>query len=304
MNVIVVGYGSIGKRHSRILKQLKCSVSIVSRRDIEVENSIFPSLESALISTRARFIVIANETKSHSVSLRELVRLGFEGSVLVEKPVTDGSTDEFDNVSFDIHVAYNFRFHSVIQRLKALVETEKIISVVAYVGQYLPNWRPGTDYRQSYSSQKKAGGGVLRDLSHELDFLTWLFGPFQEMCAIGGQFSHLEIDSDDMFSLLWSSMKCKAISLQLNYLDRTGRRFIVINADDSTLSADLISGEIRTDSGSEILVYDRDMSYKKMLEAFLSNDFSTLCPLNEGMEIVAMIEAAESSSLSRKWVVR
>src|SRR5690606_29956228 len=104
-----------------------------------------------------------------------------------EKPLSD-SLESFARAgevllenSAKIEVAYNLRFMPSAIRLKELL-TEQIVgrihSVSIEVGQYLPDWRPATDYRKNVSACKKLGGGVLLELSHELDYLTWLFGEF------------------------------------------------------------------------------------------------------------------------------
>ena len=63
---------------------------------------------------------------------------------------------------------------------------------------YLPDWRPGVDYRTVYSAHKALGGGVTIDLIHEWDYLVDLFGVPQKLYNFKGTYSDLEIDSDDL----------------------------------------------------------------------------------------------------------
>ena len=100
-----------------------------------------------------------------------------------------------------------------------------------YAGQYLPHWRPNIDYRDSYSSKKSQGGGVLLDLSHEIDYLNWLLDGTEEVMAVGGKLSALEIDSDDLYQISLKTKKCDLVQVELNYIDKVLRRYIIINTD-------------------------------------------------------------------------
>ena len=156
------------------------------------------------LATGTRFLVVApvvTQKKGEFVDLfAELAAAGYAGRVLVEKPLFGRSLSVPLNSFQSLSVAYNLRFHPLIQRLQDLLVGETVISVQAYVGQYLPDWRPDTDYRYSYSAKVAEGGGALRDLSHELDYLGWLFGAWSAVTAFGGHLSLLEIDSDDLFN--------------------------------------------------------------------------------------------------------
>jgi len=236
--------------------------------------------------------------------LSALAQLGYTGTVLVEKPLfgkwVEPSAFPFRNV----FVAYNLRFHPVIQRLKALLQGERILSVQAYVGQYLPHWRPASDYRASYSASAEQGGGVLRDLSHELDYLIWMLGKWQRISALGGRYSALEITSDDIFALMLVTPQCPIVTLQLNYLDRLARWFVIINTCSHTIEADLIRGTITLDGDSVAFTTERNDTYRAMHQAILSGNTSTLCSLEEGVEILKLIDAAERAARDGVWVER
>ena len=172
MKALVIGFGSIGARHARILEELGCQVAVVSRRDVEFL-FVYPTLNAALDSESPDIIVVANETSAHVEMLKLAATLGFKGTMLIEKPVFS-QMHALPPLPFNsTYIAYNLRFHPVIQRLKALLSMEKVFSVQAYVGQYLPEWRPSIDYRKSYSANIALGGGALRDISHELVFISW-----------------------------------------------------------------------------------------------------------------------------------
>ena len=303
MNVLVVGYGSIGSRHARILTELGCRTGVVSVRQVDFP-IVYSQLAEAVATEQPEYIVIANSTNKHHQTLSALARIDYPGIVLVEKPVFTHCMIVPPNAFRKVFVAYNLRFHPVIQRLKTLLEGEKILSVQAYVGQYLPDWRPMSDYRASYSASAEQGGGALRDLSHELDYLTWMLGPWERVSALGGQLSPLEITSDDVFAVLLVTASCPIVTLQMNYLDRSTRRSTVINTSEHTFEADLIRGTVMIDRDSEMLTAERDYTYRAMHESILSGRTDTACSLGEGLETLRMIEAIERAANGGVWVER
>jgi Predicted dehydrogenases and related proteins len=181
--VLVIGYGSIGKRHSDVLNNLGYKVVVVSRRNFKRSN-FYSNIEEALSKEDIQYIVIANETNMHLHTLQKLNYLGYRGKLLIEKPLALTS-----NINFhpDIFVGYNLRFHPIIQKVKKMLRNTKVLSVNCYVGQYLPTWRPNTDYTKCYSASKDLGGGVLNDLSHELDYLLLFIWRLEEVSFIWGK---------------------------------------------------------------------------------------------------------------------
>ena len=303
MNVLVIGYGSIGARHARLLTELGCHTAVVSSRKVDFP-AAYSCLSEALAAKHPDYIVIANATNQHHDTLLMLAQLGYTGTVLVEKPLFNDCV-KLSSLPFrEVFVAYNLRFHPIIQRLKTLLEVEKILSVQAYVGQYLPDWRPMSDYRASYSACAEQGGGALRDLSHELDYLIWMLGKWERVSALGGHYSSLEITSDDIFALMLVTPQCPIVTLQLNYLDRMARRFVIINTSNHTIEADLIKGTITIDRDSESFTAGRDDTYRAMHQAILSGSTDSLCSLDEGVEALKLIEAAEWAAKHGEWVKR
>jgi len=300
MRCLVIGYGSIGKRHARILHTGGCEVAIVSSREID----FFPCYQRLAVALRdfqPEYIVIANRTNEHYSTLVELINSSYHGKVLVEKPLFSDCKKLPQN-DLEIFVGYNLRFHPIIQELKQLITEERILSVQIYVGQFLPAWRPDTDYRLSYSAKKELGGGVLRDLSHELDYLTWLFGGWRGLVAGGGHYSSLQIDSEDVVGMLIAAEKAPIINLQLNYLDLIGRREIIINTENKAIKADLLSNTLQVNKEYLRFNVHRDDTYFLQHQAILNEKYQNLCSLDEGMKVVEMIKAAEESIKMRKWV--
>ncbi|KJS66613.1 MAG: oxidoreductase [Peptococcaceae bacterium BICA1-7] len=301
MKALVVGYGSIGARHARILTDLGCRVSVVSGREIDF-NFSYKSIKGAFQGERPQYIVIANGTADHFSALQQLIELDHRGVVLVEKPLFNLNREIPDNNFSGLFIGYNLRFHPIIKKLYRILQTEKVISAHVYVGQYLPSWRPSSDYRQSYSADKMAGGGVLRDLSHEMDYLNWMLGGWRSMVSMGGKLSSLEIESEDVFSIMMVTEKCQIVTLQLNYLDRISQREIIINTDNHTVKADLVNGILNVDRKSDFFEVERDFTYRAQHKALIEGDLEYVCTDREGIEVIKMIQAAEKSSELKEWV--
>lgn len=298
---IVIGYGSIGARHVLLLDQLGLRVAVVSRRLVDHPHR-FAALEDALNDGVPDLVVIASRTNEHYADFGALGAAGYRGAVLVEKPLFDGDYPLPAHDFAYAYVAFNMRFHPLVQAFRKALAARRIFSLHAYVGQYLPDWRPGADYRTGYSAHKAQGGGVLRDLCHELDLVSWLGGPPKMMTALGGKVSDLEIDSEDVFSLLLELENCPVATVTTNYLDSRLRRTLVAQTDAGTLCADFAASTL-TDGDRTITVpSERNESYLAQLQAVLNNDAEILCPLPGGQVVNAMIANAERASTDRVWI--
>lgn len=294
MKALVIGFGSIGSRHANILKALRLEVVVVTNQKIDTFPS-YTSIQKALSVENFEYIVIANKTCDHFTALQELDKCKFLGKVLVEKPLFKEHHASSKYSFSEIYIAYNLRFHPLILILRKILIDESIISCQIYVGQYLPQWRPQRDYRESYSAHKNEGGGVLLDLSHELDYLNWIFGAWKRLTALGGQLSELEIDSEDIVSVLMETEKCPVLSLQMNYLDRVPRREIIVNTSTLSIKVDMIQGTININGKIEKIETERNDTYQKQHMAILNNDNHNLCNFQQGQEIQSLIKAINTS---------
>lgn len=303
MKALVVGFGSGGARHARILADMGLETAVVSRRTVSADR-IYPTIPKAMADWKPDYVVIAGRTGEHYSDFAALAGTGFRGRVLVEKPLFDNPAAAPDHQFSGVHVAYNLRFHPVIERLHNLFKQTPPLAVHAYVGQYLPTWRPGTDYRLGYSARRAEGGGALRDLSHELDYLNWLLGGWTRLTAAGGRFSQLEIDSDDIFSILFATKNCPIVTVQMNYLDSTARREIIALTDHGSIRADLIAGTVDFAGETESFRAERDAAYIAEHKAALAGENGVACSFEEGLDVLCMIAAAERAALKNVWITK
>lgn len=301
---LIIGLGSIGQRHADLLTELGAEVAACTRRR-DAEMPCHTGMEQALREFAPARVVIANATAEHMGTLLRLHELGFSGPVLVEKPLFSRAPETPLPAAFrqSVAVGYNLRFHPAVRALREALRGEQPVSAHLYVGQYLPTWRPGRDYRKSYSASVAQGGGVLRDLSHELDLGLWLFGPWQRLVAHGGHLSELEIETEDTVGLLWQAERCPKVAVEINYLDRAPRRTILVHTRRHTWEADMLGCRLLRD-GEPVQSWTtaRNATYLAQDRAWLEAESGTLCSFDEGLAVLHMIESTEASLRGRAWV--
>jgi UDP-hydrolysing UDP-N-acetyl-D-glucosamine 2-epimerase len=304
---LIVGYGSIGKRHAAVLEELGCSVAVSSRHARpEGGRPVFSSVPQAVERFRPDYAVVCTRTAEHASTLQELEASGFRGVCLVEKPIFAATEQVVSAPSFSAAVGYPLRFHPLMRAAVAILSGKALLSVHAYVGQYLPTWRPDTDYRQCYSASRAQGGGVLRDLSHELDYLQYLAGPWRRVCASGGHRSGLEIDSDDQFLMLLELQRCRDVVCHMDYLSRKPRRFCSIQYEGGSLWLDFIENRLTHNDETRLLGQSRNEMFSEMHRAVLGAPESAgaVCSWQEALDTLSLVEAAEASVAQEKWICR
>lgn len=299
VDTIVVGLGSIGARHVRVLSALGRKVMTVSRRS----GSDFSDIDGAIKATLSNYIVVANETSAHDMTVRKIVELGFEGDVLVEKPLFAERATLPAHKFRGLYVGYNLRFHPVLTYLRSELGTERILSASIIVGQHLSQWRPERDLRSTASASAAFGGGVIRDLSHEFDYIFWLFGPWIRVCGLLNNSGSLGIETEDVCAALIECPACPIVSVHLDYHHRPGTRLVTITTAKHTYVADLMNNVIDIDGARKPFSCERDDTYRDMHLGVFTDD-SRICEAADGLLVVDFIDALEQSARSGNWVVR
>ena len=167
-------------------------------------------------------------------------------------------------------MACPLRYNAVIQYIKQNVCIDDVMSVRSISSSYLPDWRPGQDYRETYSAHKNLGGGVSIDLIHEWDYLTYIFGwPEKVKCFIGKK-SKLEIDSDD-YAIYITEFANQIAELHLDYFGRKTLREIQLFTKGDTIVGDIANNKISFLRSDKVIEFheERDDYQKRELEHFL-----------------------------------
>ena len=256
MDICIIGLGSIGQRHLKNIhavaakRGIDVATDVVEPRELDYLDETTRALVGKRFATPAEvgrydMIFVTNPSQLHRMTLEAVKdKAGF---FFVEKPVftealsADALAPYADKRKF--YVACPIRHTKVYGFISEFVLQNKIFCARAICSSYLPEWRPGTDYRRTYAAQE-GSGGVKLDLIHEFDYLFTLFGLPQKSCLLDGKFSGLELKSVDGVSFV-ARYPDKTLELHLDYYGRVPRREIELYTADDVVVCDFIKAEIR-----------------------------------------------------------
>lgn len=328
---IVVGLGSIGRRHLRLLRAALPGADIRVLRHsgcdeaIEHANGCFSQLEEAC-NFAPDLAVIASPAPFHIATAAALAEAG--AHLLVEKPVSDTCVGVPELIALCatrelvFQVGYNLRFLETLQRFRdeiAAGRVGKVYAVRCEIGQYLPAWRPDADYRTTVSAQKTLGGGVLLELSHELDLLRWVFGEVDWLSAWIGRQSELEIDVGDSAMLQIGFASGSVAQLGMDFLRHDTTRTCTALGSEGSLRWDGVAGRVEcfdSEAGrwTELtrITPDRDASYRAQIAALLqaiaegpgqmsqkTTQHQIAAKGSDGLAVMLLVEAARRSNAKR-----
>ena len=266
MRVLIIGLGSIAKKHIKALYRLYEDCKVFALRsgngaDRVVGVTNIYSFDEAK-SIQPDFIIISNPTFQHLKTIETVLEWGFP--LFIEKPILHSLEDAYslsaklDSTSTLNYVACNLRFLDSLQFVSNKLKNQnKLNEVNIYAGSYLPEWRPGIDFRKSYSSNRAMGGGVHLDIIHELDYVYWFFGKPLHVRSLLKSQSSLNINAIDYanYQLLYGGF---VVNVVLNYYRRDYKRTAEFVFEDKTWTVDLPSNKIASHTGE--LVFKSDQS--------------------------------------------
>jgi len=273
----LIGLGSIAAKHIQVIKKIQPEASLFAIRSGGKRGNDFGITEIDnfdLINFTPNFVIISNPTHLHYKTLEILYSKGWP--LFIEKPLFHqiiGADELVDKVIASgvlSYVACNLRFHPALIFVKNYLDLNKprVNEVNVYCGSYLPDWRPGKEFRQIYSAIKEQGGGVHLDLIHEIDYIYWLFGAPEVVRSSLSSKSTLNISAIDYADYLLEYAEFNA-GIRLNYFRRDPKRTLEIVTESATLMVDIIKGTV-SNSGGEVLfekpvdvmeIYEMQMKY-------------------------------------------
>lgn len=303
MKVLIVGLGSIGRKHVDAILKIDIKACIYALRTIGTSDQYLNVVNINSIdelSFKIDFAIVSNISSAHESTIFLLIKLGCP--LFIEKPVLNevGNADKISSELFSksiiSYVACNLRFHPAILFIKDYLTTisPRINEVNIYCGSYLPDWRPNSDYTKSYSANKENGGGVHLDLVHELDYCTWLFG-FPNSCqSLFQNKSSLNINAIDSARYILGYSEF-TIGVTLNYYRRNPVRTIEILTSEDTILVDLINNKVISVIANQILFQRRfNMldTYESQIRYFIDCIKSNVLPMNSFNNAVEVLKLA------------
>jgi len=297
-NAVVIGYGSAGRRHAKELSKLNyfSKVFVVTKQvncPYETLNNI-----SEIKEINPYYIVISSETKLHYKHLLFLEKKLKNKIILVEKPLFD-KYQNFKSKNNKIFVGYNMRLNPTLLFLKNFIKNKNIYNARITCCSNLKTWRKNINYNESYSADIKRGGGVLLDLSHEIDYLNWLFPDLNILFSVNNKISNLNISSDDFLNIFGKINNKSFFQITLNYFSIISERKIILDGQNLYVEADLIKNTIIikdskkiTKKSFKINIFKNNLHY-----AILNNKIKNICSIDEGLYIMKLVKKIKKMNL-------
>ena len=276
MKILIVGAGSIGRRHISNLNLLGYkNIDVVDPNEERLKyvaknfeiNRTYKRLDDALDN----FYNVAFILTPPSLHIPIAIELAKNGvHLFIEKPLSNSMKDIdklsnlIDKNRLTVMIGYNQRFNIGIKEIrKFLPKMGRIYYIRSEVGQYLPDWRPWQDYRDSYTARKELGGGILLDASHEIDYVLWLVSKkVKKVSGIYKKVSSLQIDVEDLAEVFIEFEDETIASIHMNMIERGYNRYVKIIGEKGNLKYNFKSKEFSYYNG------DNRLMYKKIYENF------------------------------------
>ncbi|MFH1441040.1 MAG: Gfo/Idh/MocA family oxidoreductase [Candidatus Omnitrophota bacterium] len=327
MKVIIVGLGSIGRRHLKNLKLIdpQMEIAVLRQHSKDADLGDLKSLASKVffntqeaIRWEPNAVFITNPAPFHIKTAlsfaKENIHLFIEKPLSVSVKEIDPLLKECRQRKLILMVGYVLRFYKPLMIAKAFIEERKIgcvLSINSVVGRYLPDWRPGSDYKVNVSARSELGGGVIFELSHELDYVRWLVGEITEVSAIVDKISDFDIDVEDIAEINLRFKNGAFGHIHLDMLDRAVNRSCRIIGSDGTLVWDFNSERcLRFYNAKEKIWVDMCLSSPDYNQAFIDElAYFFECILKkeeplvngrEGQRIVEAVIAVKRSARIKK----
>ncbi|SUP30175.1 oxidoreductase [Vibrio vulnificus] len=320
--VAVIGLGNIATRHRRNLKALYPGTTLfamsasgrVPEEAISDCDGIVGSIDE-LIAQQVQFVIVASPAPFHALHAIALLEANIP--VLIEKPLATTSEDcqairqAAEQNGTPVSVGYCLRYLSSSQQIKTLFD-QGILGELYHahieIGQYLPDWRPSKDYRECVSARSELGGGVLLELSHELDYSQWLLGPLEVQHAILRSSHELGLEVEDSADIMSTTQSGAVVTIHLDFLQRQAYRRCRFVGQLGALEWDLIGNSIYfTDGEGRRALFsepewDKNQMYLEMIRDFyqaILGKSNNVISLEEALNSISMIEKLKSKHCER-----
>jgi predicted dehydrogenase len=316
MRILIKGFGSIARRHAGNLLSLGFTdITLVSTKSNLGEGfnhlKKFPNLDSALENNQYTHGFICSPTAFHIEDLNSFLDADIR-NIYLEKPISHNWNqcqqllNRIDVNAFRVQVGFDLHFDPGLMKAQQIIQSQvlgKIYSANAFVGQYLPDWRPYEDHRLGMSAFLEKGGGVMLDLVHEFDYLLWLLGNPKKIMAFYQKNPQLEIETEDLADVLIQFESGVNSTIHLDYHQRKLIRYCIFTAEKGTIKWDLAERSLtvvqhdKTSETFDFSNFERNDRYLQIVEAFMKDaDDPRLTSYKDGLQSLKMVLLAKASS--------
>ncbi len=317
--ILVIGSGSIGTRHIENLSKIIEKVTVYSYRKKQLFKSsgnieLVRNLDDAI--NKSDGVIIANRTDKHvEVAMKAIKE---NKNLFIEKPISNSmkNINLLKEIGIKnkiiIETGFMLRFHPNLIKLKEFLNKNQFGEIHyarVSVGQYLPDWRPGVDYRQGYGAKKDWGGGVTLDLIHEIDLVCWLFGSVNKVSAMFRYSKKLEIETESVSQINLRMQSGVLVQINLDYLRPSYGRFTEIVTEKGVISWDYLSGNVIYEDSNKVKTilhkvdkdFTRNNMYMDEIKHFISSiNGNNLLKASNIQDAEKAIRVAFSAHLSNK----
>jgi len=326
MKFLVIGCGSIGSRHILNIKKILPKSEIyaydenkIQRRKICKKFNVFEITKIPQDKSIFNLVLICTPPVSHISLAISSIKDG--ANVFIEKPLSSNFKEisKLRNIikknSSLVFVGYNFRFNSGVNIIKKNIIEKKLGKVLfasAYFGQYLPDWRPKQNYKKNYSYNKKLGGGIVFDSSHEIDYLCWILGnPISVQSNFVSGFS-LKTDVEGLAEIILKFKNNILANIHLDFIRSEYKRSMELLCENGIINWSLKEKEVKIFDRNKKLwkkirinedvneMYVKEI--KHVINCITNNKKSKIIDIENGISILNFSESIMKSGKSGKRV--
>ena len=310
-SILVIGLGSIAKKHIINLKKINNKIRIFKIK-IKNKKKAFNKIDKLITNFHLKSAIICSPANTHLHYINYLKKKKI--NYLVEKPIIKDSqlnlfTKTYDKKDYLTElVGYQLRYSHILEKIKKLLFSKtlgKIYGAKIFVNSYLPNWRK-KNFKNSLSLSKKLGGGVLLELSHEIDYMLWIFGKpkYLKACIDKNKIFNKNVEEKVSIFFYYAGFE---LILVMSLNSRLEERNLVIEGTKASIKSDLLKKEISVikSSKEKILFKSKQNNMNMLYEQikFFINSVEKNQNQNNiftSLEVIKIITQIRKSNLNNK----
>ena len=323
MTGLLVGYGSIGRRHLTNLYSLGVTDWALVHTgqgtlplELPCAARIYSDLAKALEKEVPSFAVIANPTSLHVHAALACTNAGC--GLLVEKPIShslDGMGEleaATTALGTKVLVGFQFRFHPALMRIRDLLRSGSMgapLHAQVIWAEHLPSWHPWEDWRTGYAARAELGGGVHHTICHPFDYLRMIFGDPTTLFAKLTRDGPLELSVPEAADVVLCFSEGLTAQVHLDFWGRPPMHRMDVICSEGSIQWDYMTGSLQVQGTNrdscEVAAFpsvdarnELFLSEARHLLGVVGGSEESRCDLQDGIAVVRICEAIDRSAAS------